>query len=222
MPTNKLLTYLYFFLLILDALGVIYPETIDRRYVTFLPLPVLIILYLYTAKKLNWWYVTALISTFLGIVFFNISSLFKVALIFYALGVCFYVIVTLKKAIIIPIRTIFLATIPFLIVYLVPLFLYYDAVRVEIFNYIMFYVFFVGLFFFISTLVYINQKNKVNLWLLSSGIVFLLSTIIHGYYLFFEKLVTIRVGIVITFLFMHYAMYRYTIAQNNYATIQKS
>lgn len=213
MSKQKLLTYLYLSLSVLDAIGVVYPEIIDRKYVTFLPFPVLILLYIYSVQKINWVYIIALISTFLGIIFFNIQSYFKIALIFYGIGVCLYVVTTLKKAVVIPIRTIIIATVPFLIVYLVPLIFYYDAVKIEIFNYILFYVFFVGLFFFISTLVYINQRNSTNLWLLSSGVVFLFSTIIHGYNLFFEYLTIIRVGVVITFLYMHYAMYRYIIAQ---------
>lgn len=213
MPKQKLLTYLYFLLLVLDALGVVFPETINRKYVTFLPFPILILLYLYSTKKVNSFYFTALIATFLGIIFFNIPTYFKLALICYGIGVCFYVVTVLKKALVIPIRTIGIAAIPFLIVYLVPLFYYYDDVQLENFNYILFYVFFVGLFFFISTLVYINQQNKTNLWLLSSGIVFLISTVIHGYYLFKKEFIFVRVGVVLTFLFMHYAMYRYTIAQ---------
>ncbi len=218
MSKQKLLTYLYFTLLVLDALGVVYPEIIDRKYVTFLPFPVLILLYMYSVKKINWIYIIALLATFLGIIFFNIASYFKIALICYGVGVGLYVVTTFKKAVVIPIRSIFIATIPFLIVYLVPLIFYYDAVTIEIFNYILFYVFFVGLFFFISTLMYINQKSNANLWLMSSGIVFLISTIIHGYYRFIEPLLIIRVGIVVTFLFMHYAMYRYIIAEQNDAS----
>ncbi|EDP94351.1 hypothetical protein KAOT1_09891 [Kordia algicida OT-1] len=152
-----------------------------------------------------------MLATFLGIIFLNIKGYFNIALIFYAIGVFLYVVISLKTAEVIPIKTIIIATIPFLIVYLVPLILYSDAVQIEVFNFIMIYVFCVGLFFFITTLVYINKPNKINLWLLSSGVVFLISTIIHGYNLFFKFLITIRVGVVITFLFMHYAMYKYIV-----------
>lgn len=213
MPKQILLTYLYFFLMIIDAFGVVFPDIIQRKYITFLPIPVLFILYLFSIKKVNWIYIAAIFFTFLGIIFFNTVSYFKIALIFYGIGVCLYVIISLKTAAVIPIKTIAIATIPFLIVYLVPLFFFYDAVQLDIFNYIMFYVFFVGLFFFIATLVYINQKNNTNLWLLCSGILFLISTTIHGYNLFFEYLTSIRVGIVITFLGMHFCMYKYVIKQ---------
>lgn len=209
MPKRKTLLFLYFIVLFLDAFGVIFPEWVDRKYTTFLPLPILALLYVFSVKKINWLYITALLFTFLGIIFFNIQSYFKLALIFYGLGVCFYVIISLKTAAIISIKSICIATIPFLIVYLVPLIFYSDAVQGDIFNYIMFYVFFVGLFFFISTLVYINDRNKTNLWLFSSGVLFLISTIIHGYNLFFEYLTIVRVGVVFTFLIMHFAMYKY-------------
>ncbi|WP_420573127.1 hypothetical protein [Kordia sp.] len=211
MSKQKILTYLYFFLALADALGVVFSDIIHRKYTTFLPVPVLFILYLYSVKKVNWLYIFSLIFTFIGIIFFNIQSYFNIALIFYALGVCLYVVISLKTAEVIPVKNIGIATIPFLIVYLVPFILYSDAVQSEVFNYIIFYVFFVGLFFFISILVYVNKQNTANLWLFSSGIVFLFSTIIHGYNIFFEFLVPIRVGVVITFLFMHYAMYRYTV-----------
>ncbi|WP_046757171.1 lysoplasmalogenase family protein [Kordia jejudonensis] len=213
MPKQKILLVLYFIVLALDAIGVVFPEWIDRKYTTFLPIPLLLILYVYTVKKMNWLYVTSLIFTMIAIIFFNMPSYFKLALVFYGIGLCFYVIIVLKKAVVIPVKTIVIATIPFLIVYLVPLFFYSDAVQTEIFNYIMFYVFFVGLFFFISTLVYINKPSKTNLWLLCSGILFLISTIIHGYNLFFEYVTTIRVGVVITFLIMHFAMYKYVSKQ---------
>ncbi len=213
MPKIKILTYLYFIILFLDAFGVLYPDIIDRKYTTFLPLPILLLLYIFSVLKINWLYVFALVATFLGIVFFNMQSYFKLALIFYGIGVCLYVIITLKSAIVIPIKSICIATIPFLVVYLVPLIYYSDAVQEDIFNYIIFYVFFVGLFFFISVLVYLNQRNKTNLWLLCSGVLFLISTIIHGYNLFFEYIALIRVGVVCTFLIMHYAMYRYVAKQ---------
>ena len=211
MPKRKILLFLYFIIFFLDALGVLFPEWISRKYITFLPFPILTLLYIYSVKKINWFYMTALVCTFLGIVLFNTKAYFKEALIFYGIGVCFYVIVSLKTAKVIPIKSICIATVPFLIIYLVPLILYSDAVQIDIFNYIMFYVFFVGLFFFISTLVYINQRNKTNLWLLCSGVLFLISTIIHGYNLFFEYLTIIRVGVVVTFLTMHFAMYKYVI-----------
>ncbi|AXG70960.1 hypothetical protein KORDIASMS9_03215 [Kordia sp. SMS9] len=213
MSKQKILTYLYFTLLVLDVFGIVYPEIIYRKYVTFLPFPILMLLYFVSLKKMNWLYTIALFSTFLGILFFKLSMHFKIALIFYGIGVCIYVVLALKTAIVIPTQTIFKATIPFLIVYLVPLFLYYEAVNFEIFNYILFYVFFVGLFVFISVLIYIHQQNRTNLWLFSSGIIFLISTIIHGYHLFIEQLDVLRVGIVITFLIMHYTMYRYVILQ---------
>lgn len=209
MPRRKTLLFLYFIVLFLDAFGVIFPEWIDRKYTTFFPLPILLLLYVFSVKKINWLYISALIFTFLGVVFFNIHSYANLALIFYGLGVCFYVIICLKSTTIISIKSICIATIPFLIVYLVPLIFYSDAVQGDIFNYIMFYVFFVGLFFLISILIYINKRNKTNLWLFCSGVLFLISTIIHGYNLFFEYLTSVRVGVVLTFLMMHFAMYKY-------------
>ncbi|WP_298514757.1 hypothetical protein [uncultured Kordia sp.] len=213
MSKQKPLTYLFVLLSILNALGIIFPEVIDKKLVTFLPFPVLILLYLFSVKKVNILYFISLLATFCGIVLFNTASYFEPSLIFYAIGVCLYVVIVLKTAVVISMRSILMTTIPFLIVYLVPLFYYYDSVQTDIFNYIMFYVFFVGLFFFVSGLVYVNQRNTKNLWLLNSGIVFLISTVIHGYYIFSEKLVSIRVAIVFTFLFMHYAMYRYIITK---------
>lgn len=209
MPKIKILTYLYFIILFLDAFGVVFPDILHRKYTTFLPLPILLLLYLYSVKKINWLYITSLVATFLGIIFFNTKAYFKTALIFYGLGVFFYVIISLRSAIVIPIKSIGIATIPFLVVYLVPLIYYSEAMQTDIFNYIIFYVFFVGLFIFISSLVYLNQRNRTNLWLFCSGILFLISTVIHGYHLFFEKIMLIRVGIVCTFLMMHYAMYKY-------------
>ncbi|WP_298425583.1 hypothetical protein [uncultured Kordia sp.] len=213
MPKRKILLSLYFITLFLDALGVMFPEWIDRKFTTFFPIPILGLLYICTVKKVNLLYIISLIATFLGIVFFNIQSYFKIALVFYGIGVCMYVVISLKTAEVISIKSICIATIPFLIVYLVPLILYSDAVQSDIFNYIIFYVFFVGLFFFISILVFINKKDETNLWLLCSGVLFLISTIIHGYNLFFEYITSIRVGVVFTFLIMHFAMYKYVSRQ---------
>lgn len=209
MSKRKILTYLYFIFLILDVLGVIFPEIINRKYTTFLPLPVLLILYLVSVKKINWYYVIALGFTFLGIIFFHKRTYFEIGLVSYAIGVLFYVIISLKQAAVISIKSVCIAIVPFLIIYLVPLVLYSDAVGGDVFNYIMLYVFFVGFFFLISSLIYINQSNKRNLWLHISGIVFVVSTIIHGYNLFFGYLPEITIGVIVTFLFMHYAMYRY-------------
>ncbi|WP_430413223.1 hypothetical protein [Kordia sp.] len=213
MPKRKILLLLYFTAIFLDVLGVLFPEWINRKYITFLPFPILILLYIHSVKNINWLYFFGLIATFLGIILFNTKAYFKLALIFYGLGVCMYVIVSLKTAKVIPIKSIAIAAVPFLIIYLVPLIFYSDAVQMDIFNYIIFYVFFVGLFFFVSTLVYINDQNTLNLWLLCSGILFLISTIIHGYNMFFEYLVSIRVGVVLTFLLMHFAMYKYVSKQ---------
>ena len=64
------LTYLFVFLSILNAFGIIYPEIINKNYVTFLPFPTLILLYLSSVKKVNVLYIISLISTFLGIATF--------------------------------------------------------------------------------------------------------------------------------------------------------
>jgi hypothetical protein len=209
MSKQKILTYLYFIILLLDALGVLFPDVLNRKYITFFPLPILLILYFFSVKKINWYYVIALAFTFLGIVFFNAEAYFKTGLVSYALGVLFYVVIGLKQASIISVKSVCIATIPFLIIYLVPLLLYSDAVGGDVFNYIMLYVFFVGSFFLISSLIYINQKNTRNLWLLISGILFIVSTIMHGYNMFFEYITILRIGVIVTFLLMHYAMYKY-------------
>lgn len=209
MSKQKILTYLYFVILFLDALAVLLPDILNRKYTTFLPLPILLILYVVSVKKMNWYYVTALVFTFLGVVFFSNRIYFKMGLIFYAIGVFLYVIISLKQAAVISVKSICIATIPFLVIYLVPLLLYSDAVQVDVFNYIMLYVFFVGFFFLISSLLYINQRNERNSWLFLSGIIFVVSTIIHGYNMFFEYLPEIRAGVVVTFLLMHFAMYKY-------------
>lgn len=209
MSKRKIFTYLYFIILLLDAFGVFFPAIIDRRYTTFLPLPILLVLYLFSVKKVNWYYIIGLVFTFLGVIFFNIPKYSKLALVFYAIGVLFYVIIGLKQAAVISMKSIWIATIPFLIIYLVPLLLYSDAVGGDVFNYIILYVFFVGFFFLIASLIYINQNNKRNLWLLISGILFVVSTIIHGYNLFFGYVVIVTFFVIITFILMHYAMYRY-------------
>ncbi|QHI34779.1 hypothetical protein IMCC3317_01230 [Kordia antarctica] len=209
MSKRKILTYLYFAFLFLDVFGVLFPAIIDRKYTTFLPLPVLLILYFVSVKRINWYYVIALVFTFLGVIFFYKRTYFEIGLVSYAAGVLFYVIISLKQATVISIKSVCIAIVPFLIIYLVPLILYSDAVGGDVFNYIMLYVFFVGFFFLISSLIYINQSNKRNLWLLISGMVFVVSTIMHGYNLFFGYVAEVKIGVIITFLLMHYAMYRY-------------
>lgn len=213
MSARKILTYLFFLIFLLDALGVIFPDNINRMYTTYFPLPALLFLYFFSVKKLNWYFVMAIVFTYLGVIYFNTAAYYKMGLVFYAIGVFLYVIISLKHAAIISTKSIFIATIPFLIVYLVPLMLYADAVRVDIFNYIMLYVFFVGFFFLISSLIYINQRNKNNIWLLCSGVLFLISTIMHGYNMFFGYVRLLELGVVVTFILMHYAMYRYVIVE---------
>ncbi|PTX59743.1 hypothetical protein C8N46_10853 [Kordia periserrulae] len=217
MNLQKILSYLYFSLMVLDALVIVFPNIIERQYITYLPLPVLMLLYFSSMKKINWMYVVALIATFAGIVAFKTVSHYKMALIFYTIGTLLYVMMTLKSTVEISIKTIFKVAIPFLFVYLVPLISYYDVIKMDIFNYILGYVFSVGLFFFISVLIYVHKRTKGNLWLLISGIVFAISTIITGYYLFKNQLIAIRVCIVFAFLFMHYAMYRHVISQEKEA-----
>ncbi|WP_046745445.1 lysoplasmalogenase family protein [Kordia zhangzhouensis] len=209
MNKQTIVTYIYFFIMLLDVLGVFFPEVIQRRYTTFFPIPVLFLLYMVSVEKLNVYYSLALLSTFLGVVFFNIEAYFKLGLICYAMGVFLYIIITLRYVSIISTKSIFYATIPFLIVYLVPLMLYSHAVQGEIFNHIMLYVFCVGFFFLLGTLVYINQPNRSNLWLLYSGILFVISTIIHGYNMFFGYVALLQAGVITTFLLMHFAMYKH-------------
>lgn len=211
MTKQRIVTYLYFIIFLIDALGVVFPESIQRQYTTFFPIPVLLALYWVSVEKINWLYSVALVSTFLGVILFNTESYYKLGLVCYAIGVLLYIVVTFKNAEEISLRSIFTVTIPFLIVYLVPLLLYSDAVQGDVFNYIMLYVFCVGFFFLLSTLVYINQRNRTNLWLLSSGILFVISTIMHGYNMFFGYVTVLQLGVVVTFLLMHYAMCKYMI-----------
>ena len=123
--------------MISDALAIVFPNIIERQYITFLPLPVLIVLYFVSVKKINWWYLLALIATFAGILFFKTVSYNKLALIFYTIGTLLYISITLKSTVEIPIRTIFIAAIPFLFIYLIPLFSYYDVIQMDIFNHIL-------------------------------------------------------------------------------------
>ncbi|MEM6719053.1 MAG: lysoplasmalogenase family protein [Bacteroidota bacterium] len=217
MSKKLVLTYLYFTIFFFDALGVFVPEIISRQYTTFFPLPILLLLYLYSIKKVNWLFVISLFCTFFGVIFFNIESFFKLGIVFYAAGVLFYVMISLKQASVISTKSVIIATLPFLVLYLAPLLLFSDAVRGDIFNYIILYSFFVGFFFLISSLIYVNQQTRSNLWLLFSGSLFLFSTVIHGYNMFFGEILILQFGVVVTFLLMHYAMYRYTIAQEIHA-----
>ncbi len=212
MSLKKLLFILFIGSVVFDCIRILYPEYVYGSVSIYFPIPILMIMYLINCKKMNYMYVMALVFTCLGVVLVNKGGEvgFGIGIISYAIGVILYCIIIIPKLDNISTRSILYLSLPFLLVFLIP-YIYYSDYIVDSFLSVAFYVFSVGFFALSSILVYISSKTKTNSWLMYSGSIFIISTIVAGYGIFVNKTVSTSVFIVISFNAMHYCMGRYVL-----------
>lgn len=106
---SKYFLYILFFgILFLDALGIVFPKYFNRHVTIFVPLPLILIIYLISARKKSILFVASIICNVLGIYYFNGADGKSkgIGIIFHAVAFCIYFVILFRHYIIFSIHQI--------------------------------------------------------------------------------------------------------------------
>lgn len=217
-----LVSVLFLGIIFLDALGAFFPEYLNRQITLFLPLPLILIIYIINTDEISILFLLSLVFNILGIYNFNhpFETYNAIGIVFHTLAFLLYFVILFNRIRLISIRSVLKFSILIVLLVSVPCILYSEGMsKMLIFNETMFYVFSVTIFMFSAVLLYINRKTRINLILFSSAITILCSSYFQGYNLFMKGLDVLEFLAIILFNLTHYLMCWYLIKSKNYKTL---
>jgi len=212
---RKLSSLMFFGIVGLDALGAVFPEYLNRKITMFVPFPLLFVLYLLNAEKLNKLFLAALVFNLMGVYNFNNPyGLYNpTGLIYHTVAYLLYSIVLLQKIKTVRLNKVLkLATVLILFV-AIPLKLwYYEGIKdVFFFNETLLYIISGTLYVFLAILTYMTHKTVTGRFLLFSAISILLGSYFQGYNLFINKNDLLNFFAVVSFNLTHYLLCCYLV-----------
>ncbi|XCF06789.1 lysoplasmalogenase family protein [Tamlana crocina] len=214
---KKLANLMFFGIVFLDALGAVFPEYLNRKITLFIPFPLILVIYLASTRKVNKWFVLALVLNFFGICYFNnpYQRYDSTGLVFHAMAYLVYCFILFRPSKTIGVKKILFVLASLALLVLVPLAFYYDGIKqTVVFNATILYVCLTALYILSAVLVYISRKTETHRFLLFSAISILLSSYFQGYNLFMEKNDLLNFFAVICFNLAHYLMCCYLVQRS--------
>ncbi len=212
-----LLSLLFLGIILLDALGAIFPKYLNRQITLFLAIPLIFVIHILKTRKISKLFLLSLILNFLGIYNFNhpYEKYNALGLIYHALGFFIYFIILFRRFKIVSIKRILKYAALIILFVIVPTVIYSEGMSKRfIFSETMFYVFCLTLFVFSAIFLYVNNKTKANLYLFLSAISVTYSAYVQGYNLFVESLDILEFLAIILFDLTHFFMCWYVIIQS--------
>ena len=211
---KKFLNLFFFGILFLDALGTVFNESLNRQITILLPMPLIIIIFLVNAKKINILFLTSLVFQFLGIFYFNniYTEYNSFGLIWHALAYIIYFVIVFKNFNLINISLFLKFSVLTLLLVIIPVIFYTKGIlKMDIFNETMIYVFAAVTFIVTAFLSFVNNKTKTNKLLLFSGIFLLLNSYCEANNLFMNYSSLLQFFSIIFFNLTQYFMCMYII-----------
>lgn len=214
-------------LMLLSAFGDIFHPYIDRYYTTYLGLSVIIMYYYLKSANEDYLYMFSFVFTFVGLANFNFSvnNLRPTGILFYAFGIAIYLYKVILDTEVFSIKKVFTYVLPSSVILMIVMFFLLKNIEEDLFLIVLFYAMTVSFLLYLSILKYTTKPILKNRWLLLSGVMLTVSTIISGYDTFIEYAIYLRVTEVITFNLGHLFMAMYMIelshehAKNNSVNI---
>lgn len=191
-------------LFLLISIADIYAILAENQVIEMIAKPLittsLVVLYLLSVKKPNFWYVSALFFAFWGDVLLLFADRFFVlGLASFLLAHVIYIMISsrfLQKASITKIIT---HSLPFLIILAVLLYIIYPNLG-ELLIPVVVYGVVICVFGVVSFLVYSNEKSTENLWLFLGAVTFILSDSVLAINKFYEASEVLGITIMITYI----------------------
>lgn len=185
---SKLFKIVLVIAVVLDALSVYFIDFIPRYITFFIPIPLLVINYVSKVSKPNFIYLLSFVFTYLGTNFYilldtprNVMSYYAIAMLFYNIGLIIYnylIFVEVSYTI----KNLMQFLLLFALNLVVPIYLFYNKLRIDDFTMMLIYAANIILFFQLTYM--LKQKNKeLNLAFIGSCI-FLFSSFCSGIYFF--------------------------------------
>lgn len=214
---KALLSILFIGILILDALGAIFPEYLDRHVTLFIPIPLIFVIHILNARKKDKLFLLSLVFHFLGIYYFNnpYEAYNALGIVFHTIAFFIYAFILFKHYQITSLKRVLKFAFAIVILVSIPTVIYSDGMsKMLVLQETIVYVFSVTLFIFSASVLYMNSKTKTNRFLLLATISILMSSYFQGYNLFMKKNDFLEFFAVIFFNLTHYFMCWYLIAKS--------
>ena len=195
-----------FFLLV--AIADIYAILVDNRDVEMIAKPLittsLIILYLLSVKKPNFWYVSAVFFSFWGDVLLMFpDQYFVLGLASFLLAHILYITISTKFVSKAPVSKIVTHSIPFALILLGLMYMIYPNLG-DLLIPVIIYGIVISVFGVVTLLVYTGRKTTENLWLFLGALTFIVSDSILALNKFYEASEILGISIMITYIIAQY------------------
>ena len=213
---NKILPLIAFMLFcLIDFFGIY----LDKQMMVNFAKPMLMITlfwyYYSNAKKLNKYFVLGLFFSFLGdILLLGAGEMYFVfGLLFFLIAHVFYIIIVLKIIQITKPKEFIIASVPFLLLFLVLMNVLYaglGAIKIPV----IIYAITISFFGIVSLILYLQAKIKISLLLLVGVLTFIASDIILALNLFYKKQSFYPLLIMMTYVLAQYLICRFVLKLN--------
>ena len=213
---NKILPLIAFMLFcLIDFFGIY----LDKQMMVDFAKPMLMITlfwyYYSNAKKLNKYFVLGLFFSFLGdILLLGTGEMYFVfGLLFFLIAHVFYIIIVLKIIQITKPKEFIIASVPFLLLFLVLMNVLYaglGAMKIPVIIYAMT----ISFFGIVSLILYLQAKTKISLLLLVGVLTFITSDTILALNLFYKKQSFYPLLIMMTYVLAQYLICRFVLKLN--------
>ena len=213
---NKILPLIAFMLFcLIDFFGIY----LDKQMMVNFAKPMLMITlfwyYYSNAKKLNKYFVLGLFFSFLGdILLLGTGEMYFVfGLLFFLIAHVFYIIIVLKIIQITKPKEFIIASVPFLLLFLVLMNVLYaglGAIKIPV----IIYAITISFFGIVSLILYLQAKTKISLLLLVGVLTFIASDIILALNLFYKKQSFYPLLIMMTYVLAQYLICRFVLKLN--------
>lgn len=186
MDIKRLGILIFIISVVLDVMALIFPQVLTRAYISYLPFVGVLVTYLSSVKKIDFFYVMAVCFTLIGIYFYDEIrlELSEIGLIFYMAAIFIFVLKAVDNSEIFTVSNIFLyAT---LVTVFLGTIIYFLLKNINglIFYYATLYGVILGALVFLGIINYQTSKNKKNKMLCWSSILFVVNATTASYTLF--------------------------------------
>ncbi len=202
---NKIILASIFFLItvIMHILGLLFYEVLAFFTKPFITIS-LVVVYLTSVKKANFWYVSALFFSFWGDTFLLFKDkFFLLGLVSFLFAHVLYIKISsgyLKK---VSLLKIIISSIPYIFTFSSVVFLLYNNLG-EMLIPVIIYGMIISVFGTITLVNYIQEKSTENLWLLLGAIIFIISDSILAINKFYEAREIYSISLIVTYIVAQY------------------
>ena len=211
----KIISASVFFLLIilLQLSGILFNDVLAFFTKPFITIS-LVVLYLSSVKKANFWYVSALFFSFWGDTFLLFKQeFFLFGLVSFLIAHILYIKISANYLTKIPPSKIVFSSVPFIVAFGGVIYLINNSLGAMLFPVII-YGIIISTFGTITLINYLREKNTDNLWLLLGAIIFIVSDSILAINKFHESKEIYGISIMITYIVAQYLICKAMIAKS--------